>query len=66
MNHALIQRLKRIHRHGGRNVRNVCAGCQILPKNIDIHLPTSSKYVSSQKVISFIKLSCFIFLINTN
>ncbi|XP_076477982.1 uncharacterized protein LOC117163510 isoform X2 [Bombus vancouverensis nearcticus] len=49
MNHALIQRLKRIHRHGGRNVRNVCAGCQILPKNIDIHLPTSSK---SQKKLN--------------
>ncbi|XP_043589621.1 interaptin-like isoform X3 [Bombus pyrosoma] len=52
INHALIQRLKRIHRHGGRNVRNVCVGCQILPKNIDIHLPTSSKYVSSQKKLN--------------
>ncbi|XP_071859804.1 uncharacterized protein isoform X3 [Bombus fervidus] len=52
INHALIQRLKRTHRHGGRNIRNVCVGCQILPKNIDIHLPTSSKYVSSQKKLN--------------
>lgn len=50
INHSLMQKIKRIHRHGSRNVRNVCVGCQIMPQNIDIRLPTNCKY-TSQKVI---------------
>ncbi|XP_076397274.1 uncharacterized protein LOC100879001 isoform X2 [Megachile rotundata] len=55
INHLLTQKLKRIHRHGSKNVKNVCVECQILPPTVDIHLPMYSKYSSSQKKLSLTK-----------
>lgn len=56
INHVLMQRLKRVYRYSNKNVRNVCVGCQILPKNIDTRFPANSKYLSSQKVITLKKI----------
>ncbi|CAL7950290.1 unnamed protein product [Xylocopa violacea] len=55
INHALMQRLKRMHRHGSKSVKNVCVGCQILPQNIDVRLPVSSKYPPLQKKLNIMK-----------
>ncbi|XP_061932343.1 putative autophagy-related protein 11 isoform X4 [Apis cerana] len=55
INHVLMQRLKRVYRYSNKNVRNVCVGCQILPKNIDTRFPVNSKYLSSQKKLNFMK-----------
>ncbi|XP_076246079.1 uncharacterized protein LOC143186345 isoform X3 [Calliopsis andreniformis] len=61
INHLLTQRLKRIHRYGGKNVKNVCVGCHIVPsiatKNTEILIPINSKQPSSQKKLSFSKTS---------
>lgn len=56
-----MQRLKRVYRYSNKNVRNVCVGCQILPKNIDTRFPVNSKYLSSQKVINIKKNMIFYF-----
>lgn len=63
INHVLMQRLKRVYRYSNKNVRNVCVGCQILPKNIDTRFPVNSKYLSSQKVIKKNMIFYFFFII---
>lgn len=54
INHLLTQRLKRIHRYGGKNVRNVCVGCHIVPsiatQNAEVLFPIASKHPFSNKV----------------
>ncbi|XP_076758799.1 uncharacterized protein LOC143428069 [Xylocopa sonorina] len=55
INHALMQRLKRMHRHGCKSVKNICMGCQILPQNIDVGLPINSKYPPLQKKLNIMK-----------
>ncbi|XP_076182826.1 uncharacterized protein LOC143154763 isoform X2 [Ptiloglossa arizonensis] len=52
-NHLLTQRLKKIYRHGGKNVKNVCVGCHMIPsivaRSADLLIPMSSKYSPYQK-----------------
>ncbi|XP_076662036.1 uncharacterized protein LOC143365603 isoform X2 [Halictus rubicundus] len=52
-NHLLIQRLKRMNRYNGKNIKNVCIGCHILPsaaaQNSDTVISTNSKYLFLQK-----------------
>ncbi|XP_034189009.2 uncharacterized protein LOC117608265 isoform X2 [Osmia lignaria lignaria] len=55
INHLLTQKLKKIHRYGSKNVKNVCVECQILPPTVDIHLPMYSKHSSPQKKLSLTK-----------
>ena len=53
INHLLTQRLKRMHRCGGKSVKNVCVGCQmvssITAQNAEILIPISSKHPFLQK-----------------
>ncbi|XP_053998159.1 interaptin-like isoform X2 [Hylaeus anthracinus] len=53
INHLLTQRLKRIHKHGGKNIKNLCVGCHMVPsivaQNTDVLFPVNTKYSSSQK-----------------
>ncbi|KZC13121.1 hypothetical protein WN55_05544 [Dufourea novaeangliae] len=58
-NHSLTQRLKRLYRYNGKNVKNVCIGCHISPsvvaQNSDTLISTNSKYVSLQKRLNLTK-----------
>ncbi|XP_076281169.1 uncharacterized protein LOC143209435 [Lasioglossum baleicum] len=52
-NHLLIQRFKRMNRYNGKNIKNVCIGCHMLPsaaaQNPDTVISTNSKYLFLQK-----------------
>ncbi|XP_076382925.1 uncharacterized protein LOC117224683 [Megalopta genalis] len=53
LKHLLIQRLKRMNRYSGKNIKNVCIGCHILPpastQNSGTLVSTNSKYLYPQK-----------------
>ncbi|XP_043260753.1 putative leucine-rich repeat-containing protein DDB_G0290503 isoform X1 [Colletes gigas] len=53
INHLLTQRLKRMHKYGGKSVKNNCIRCHvvssIVAQNAGLTIPTNSKYSPFEK-----------------